>query len=70
MMEGATQDVEAVLRNDATKPKPQKAPATATERPPGRSLFPVARVQKILKADKVYTCPKSWAIFNREDFRF
>jgi len=53
-LESATKDVEAVgvdSREQETRPK--KANSGGTERVPGKSVFPVARVQKILKADKV-----------------
>jgi DNA polymerase epsilon subunit 4 len=38
---------------DAGKDKPKKGPKEFV-RQPGRSLFPIARVQKIIKADKVF----------------
>jgi hypothetical protein len=52
--ESATKGVEAVgvdAGEQETRPKKEKS--GGTERVPGRSVFPVARVQKILKADKV-----------------
>lgn len=38
--------------SDPTKKRERKAPV-ATEREPGKSLFPFSRVQKIIRADKV-----------------
>lgn len=37
----------------ASTAKRKKKDPVALERPPGKSLFPVSRVQKIIKADKV-----------------
>lgn len=39
-------------KNTSKKPRERKAPL-ALEREPGKSFFPVSRVQKILKADNV-----------------
>jgi hypothetical protein len=53
-MESATNDVEAIgVDAGEQETRPKKAKPTGTERVPGKSVFPVARVQKILKADKV-----------------
>jgi len=49
-----TNDVEAVgVDSGEQETRLKKAKSGGTERVPGKSVFPVARVQKILKADKV-----------------
>lgn len=58
-VESAMKDVEAVeIDTEEQETRPKKAKSSGTERVPGKSVFPVARVQKILKADKVsgYQC--------------
>jgi len=58
-LESATKDVETVgVDSGEQETRPKKAKSDGTERVPGKSVFPVARVQKILKADKVsgYQC--------------
>lgn len=53
-VESVTNDVDTIgvdLGEQETRFK--KAKSGGTERVPGKSIFPVARVQKILKADKV-----------------
>lgn len=53
-VESVTNDVDTIgvdLGEQETRSK--KAKSGGTERVPGKSIFPVARVQKILKADKV-----------------
>ena len=53
-VESAIKDVEAVgVDSGEQETRPKKAESGGTERVPGKSVFPVARVQRILKADKV-----------------
>lgn len=52
-MDESTLDVEATPVNDESQTKTSKPSGGLSERVPGKSLFPIARVQKILKADKV-----------------
>lgn len=52
-LDTASQTIQIDDESQNTKTSKPKAPV---ERAPGRSLFPIARVQKILKADKVTTC--------------
>jgi len=53
-LESATKGVEVVgVDSGERKTRPKKAISGGTERVPGMSVFPVARVQKSLKADKV-----------------
>lgn len=52
MAEPGTDSQSIQIDDDSQNTKPSKPKATV-ERVPGRSVFPVARVQKILKADKV-----------------
>ena len=53
-LESATNDVEAAgVDSGEQETRSKKAKLDGTERVPGKSVFPVARVQKILKADKV-----------------
>jgi len=53
-LESAIKDVEAVgVDSGEQETRPKKANSGGTERVPGKSVFPVARVQKTLKADKV-----------------
>ena len=53
-LESATKGVETVgVDSGEQETRPKKAKSDGTERVPGKSVFPVARVQKILKADKV-----------------
>ena len=47
-------ETEQVGESSETKPKPKKPKAPDTlNRQPGKSVFPHAKVQRILKADKV-----------------
>jgi len=53
-LESATEDVGAAgVDSGGQETRSKKAKSDGTERLPGKSVFPVARVQKILKADKV-----------------
>ena len=53
-LESATKNVEAVgVDFGEQELRSKKSKSDGTERVPGKSVFPVARVQKILKADKV-----------------
>lgn len=53
-VESVTEDVEIVaVGSGEQETRPKKAKLSGTDRVPGKSVFPVARVQKILKADKV-----------------
>lgn len=53
-LESATKDVEtAEFDSVEQETRTREAKSDGTERVPGKSVFPVARVQKILKADKV-----------------
>ena len=53
-LESATNDVgDAGVGSGEQEARSKKAKSDGTERVPGKSVFPVARVQKILKADKV-----------------
>jgi hypothetical protein len=46
--------------SDRSKGKAAAKPTVALSREPGKSLLPISRVQKIMKADKVHapSCPK------------
>jgi len=53
-VESATSGIEAVeVDSGVQETRPKQLKSGGTERLPGKSTFPVARVQKILKADKV-----------------
>lgn len=53
-LESATKNVEDVgVDFGKQESRSKKSKSDGTERVPGKSVFPVARVQKILKADKV-----------------
>ena len=53
-LESATKDVgDTGVDTGGQETRSKKAKSDGTERVPGKSVFPVARVQKILKADKV-----------------
>jgi hypothetical protein len=52
MAEPGTESQSIQIDEDSQNAKSSK-PKAIVERVPGRSAFPVARVQKILKADKV-----------------
>lgn len=43
--------------DNSNKPKRKAKEPTSLEREPGKSVFPVSRVQRVLKADKV-RCPR------------
>jgi DNA polymerase epsilon subunit 4 len=57
--EGSEHDGENAAASAPKKPKP-KPP---TERPPGASLLPMSRVQKIMKADKELAGTAKEAVF-------
>jgi len=53
-LESATKGIEAVgVDSGEQETRPKKANSGGTERVPGKWVLPVARVQKILKVDKV-----------------
>jgi len=50
-----TQELEpGNLQKDEVEAAPRKGKKEVTVREPGKTLFPMSRVQKIIKADKVY----------------
>lgn len=51
----------------AKKRKPRDPQANAPIHTPGKSVFPVSRVQKILKADKVRLHPSHYVLANKHD---